>query len=164
MKVLKRQVDPLVYKMLTEDPGQVSFEEIGGLTEQMKLLRETVELPITNPELFKRVGIQPPKGVLLYGPPGTGKTLLARALASNVKASFMKVVASSIMNKYIGESAALIKEMFTFAKLNQPCIIFIDEIDAIGGKRLSEGSSSDWEIQRTLMELLGQMDGFDSVG
>ena len=143
MKVLKRQVDPLVYKMLTEDPGQVSFEEIGGLTEQMKLLRETVELPITNPELFKRVGIQPPKGVLLYGPPGTGKTLLARALASNVKTSFMKVVASSIMNKYIGESAAHIKEMFTFAKLNQPCIIFIDEIDAIGGKRLSEGSSSD---------------------
>lgn len=118
MKVLKRQVDPLVYKMLTEDPGQVSFEEIGGLTEQMKLLRETVELPITNPELFKRVGIQPPKGVLLYGPPGTGKTLLARALASNVKANFMKVVASSIMNKYIGESAALIKEMFTYAKLN----------------------------------------------
>lgn len=104
--------------MLTEDPGQVSFEEIGGLTEQMKLLRETVELPITNPELFKRVGIQPPKGVLLYGPPGTGKTLLARALASNVKANFMKVVASSIMNKYIGESAALIKEMFTYAKLN----------------------------------------------
>lgn len=118
MKVLKWQVDPLVYKMLTEDPGQVSFEEIGGLTEQMKLLRETVELPITNPELFKRVGIQPPKGVLLYGPPGTGKTLLARALASNVKANFMKVVASSIMNKYIGESAALIKEMFTYAKLN----------------------------------------------
>lgn len=130
----------------------------------MKLLRETIELPITNPELFKRVGIAPPKGVLLYGPPGTGKTLLARALASNVKANFMKVVASSIMNKYIGESAGLIREMFTYARLNQPCIIFIDEIDAIGGKRLSEGSSSDREIQRTLMELLSQMDGFDSLG
>lgn len=130
----------------------------------MKLLWETVELPITNPELFKWVGISPPKGVLLYGPPGTGKTLLARALASNVKANFMKIVASSIMNKYIGESAALIWEMFTYAKLNQPCIIFIDEIDAIGGKRLGEGSSSDREIQRTLMELLSQMDGFDTLG
>lgn len=163
MKVLKRQIDPLVYKMLTEDPGNVSFDEIGGLSEQMKLLREAIELPITNPELFKRVGISPPKGVLLYGPPGTGKTLLARALASNVKANFMKVVASSIMNKYIGESASLIREMFTYAKLNQPCIIFIDEIDAIGGKRI-EGSSSDREIQRTLMELLSQMDGFDTLG
>ena len=164
MKVLKRAVDPQVYKMLNEDPGNVSFDEIGGLGDQLRILRESIELPITNPELFKRVGITAPKGVLLYGPPGTGKTLLARALASNVKANFMKVVASSIMNKYIGESARLIKEMFTFAKQNQPCIIFIDEIDAIGGKRLSEGSSSDREIQRTLMELLGQMDGFDPVG
>lgn len=131
---------------MTEDPGNVSFDEIGGLGEQLRILRESIELPITNPELFKRVGISAPKGVLLYGPPGTGKTLLARALASNVKANFMKVVASSIMNKYIGESARLIKEMFTYAKLNQPCIIFIDEVDAIGGKRLSEGSSSDREI------------------
>ena len=118
MKVLKRAVDPQVYKMLNEDPGNVSFDEIGGLGDQLRILRESIELPITNPELFKRVGITAPKGVLLYGPPGTGKTLLARALASNVKANFMKVVASSIMNKYIGESARLIKEMFTFAKQN----------------------------------------------
>lgn len=164
MKPLKREVDPTVYKMLTEDPGKVPYEDIGGLTEQMHTLRETIELPITNPELFKRVGIKAPKGVLLYGPPGTGKTLLARALAYNVNANFMKVVASSIMEKYIGESARLIREMFTYAKNNQPCIIFIDEIDAIGGRRLSEGNSSDREIQRTLMELLSQMDGFDSLG
>lgn len=164
MKVLKREVDPQVYKMLTEDPGSIDFDQIGGLSEQLRSLRETIELPITNPELFKRVGISAPKGVLLYGPPGTGKTLLARALASNVNANFMKVVASSIMDKYIGESARLIREMFAYAKNNQPCIIFIDEIDAIGGRRLSEGNSSDREIQRTLMELLSQMDGFDPLG
>ena len=164
MKPLKREVDPLVHKMLTEDPGKVAYEDIGGLGEQMRMLRETIELPITNPELFKRVGISAPKGVLLYGPPGTGKTLLARALAYNVNAKFMKVVASSIMEKYIGESARIIREMFAYAKNNQPCIIFIDEIDALGGRRLSEGNSSDREIQRTLMELLSQMDGFDSLG
>ena len=164
MKALKREVDPMVHKMLTEDPGQVSYDDIGGLQDQLRTLRETIELPISNPELFKRIGIAAPKGVLLYGPPGTGKTLLARALAYNVNANFMKVVASSIMDKYIGESARLIREMFTYAKNHQPCIIFIDEIDAIGGRRLSEGSSSDREIQRTLMELLSQMDGFDPLG
>ena len=164
MKALKREVDPMVHKMLTEDPGKVSYDDIGGLQDQLRTLRETIELPISNPELFKRVGISAPKGVLLYGPPGTGKTLLARALAYNVNANFMKVVASSIMDKYIGESARLIREMFTYAKNHQPCIIFIDEIDAIGGRRLSEGSSSDREIQRTLMELLSQMDGFDPLG
>lgn len=164
MRPLAREVDPLVHRMLTEDPGNVAYDEIGGLQDQMQVLRETIELPITNPELFKRIGISAPKGVLLYGPPGTGKTLLARALASNVNASFMKVVASSIMDKYIGESARLIREMFTYAKNHQPCIIFIDEIDAIGGRRLSDGTSSDREIQRTLMELLSQMDGFDPLG
>lgn len=101
---------------------------------------------MTNVELFRRVGIKPPKGVLLYGPPGTGKTLLARALASNVQAKFLKIVASSIVDKYIGESAWVIREMFAYARENEPCIIFMDEIDAIGGKRFSEGTSADWEI------------------
>jgi len=127
-------------------------------------LRETIELPLTNPELFKRVGIKPPKGVLLYGPPGTGKTLLARALACQMDCKFLKVVASSIVDKYIGESARVIREMFAYAKDNQPCIIFMDEIDAIGGKRLAEGSSADREIQRTLMELLNHLDGFEDLG
>lgn len=112
-------------------------------------------------DLFVRVGISPPKGVLLYGPPGTGKTLLARAIACNIEASFLKVVSSAIVDKYIGESARLIREMFGYAKEKQPCVIFMDEIDAIGGRRFSEGTSADREIQRTLMELLNQLDGFD---
>ena len=107
---------------------------------------------------------QAPKGVLLYGPPGTGKTLLARALASNINGTFLKVVASAIVDKYIGESARVIREMFGFAKDHQPCVIFMDEIDAIGGSRFSEGTSADREIQRTLMELLNQMDGFEEQG
>jgi 26S proteasome regulatory subunit T4 len=102
--------------------------------------------------------------VLLYGPPGTGKTLLARALASNINATFLKVVASAIVDKYIGESARIIREMFGFARDHEPCVIFMDEIDAIGGSRFSEGTSADREIQRTLLELLNQMDGFEDQG
>merc|ERR1711902_446600 len=126
MRYLPREVDPLVYNMSHEDPGDVSYSGIGGLGEQIRELREVIELPLLNPELFQRVGIVPPKGCLLYGPPGTGKTLYARD--------------------------------------HQPCIIFMDEIDAIGGRRFSEGTSADREIQRTLMELLNQMDGFDVLG
>ncbi len=164
MLILPREVDPNVHNMLAEDPGAVKYQDVGGLTNQIRDLRETIELPLTNPELFQRVGIKAPKGVLLYGPPGTGKTLLARALACQIDAKFLKVVASSIVDKYIGESARVIREMFGYAKDNQPCIIFMDEVDAIGGKRLAEGSSADREIQRTLMELLNQLDGFDELG
>ncbi|KAJ1062282.1 hypothetical protein K5549_012763 [Capra hircus] len=146
-RYLPREVDPLVYNMSHEDPGNVSYSEIGGLSEQIWELREVIELPLTNPESFQHVGIIPPKGCLLYGPPGKGKTLLAR------------VVSSSIVEKYIGKSARLIKEMFNYARDHQPCIIFMDEIDAIGGRRFSEGT----EIQRSLMELLNQMDGFDTL-
>jgi len=164
MRILPREVDPMVYNMRHEDPGSVSFSAVGGLQDQIRELREVIELPLTNPEIFARVGIQPPKGVLLYGPPGTGKTLLARAIASNIESNFLKVVSSAIVDKYIGESARVIREMFGYAKDHQPCIIFMDEIDAIGGRRFSEGTSSDREIQRTLMELLNQLDGFDSLG
>ena len=164
MRALPREVDPTVYHMLNEDPGGISFGEIGGLGEQVRELREVIELPLTNPELFVRVGIKAPKGVLLYGPPGTGKTLLARALASNINATFLKVVASAIVDKYIGESARVIREMFGFAKDHQPCVIFMDEVDAIGGSRFSDGTSADREIQRTLMELLNQLDGFEQLG
>ena len=146
---LPREVDPLVYNMSHEDPGNVSFGEVGGLSEQIRELREVVELPLTNPELFQRVGITPPKGCLLFGPPGitfytskfvylyiillgTGKTLLARAVASQLDCNFLKVVSSAIVDKYIGESARMIREMFAYAKDHQPCIIFMDEIDAIG--------------------------------
>lgn len=164
MRQLPREVDPSVYHMQSDGEQQISFTEIGGLNEQIRELRETIELPLTNPELFNRVGIKPPKGVLLYGPPGTGKTLLAKALASNINATFLKVVASAIVDKYIGESARIIREMFGFAKDHQPCVIFMDEVDAIGGSRFSEGTSADREIQRTLMELLNQLDGFEGLG
>ncbi|KAK1315113.1 hypothetical protein QJS10_CPA06g00728 [Acorus calamus] len=156
MRALPREVDP-VYNMLHEDPGNVSYSAVGGLSDQIRELRESIELPLMNPELFLR-------GVLLYGPPGTGKTLLARAIASNIDANFLKVVSSAIIDKYIGESARLIREMFGYARDHQPCIIFMDEIDAIGGRRFSEGTSADREIQRTLMELLNQLDGFDQLG
>ncbi|KAL6963827.1 26S proteasome regulatory subunit 10B A [Sarracenia purpurea var. burkii] len=164
MRALPREVDPVVYNMLHEDPGNISYSAVGGLSDQIRELRESIELPLMNPELFIRVGIKPPKGVLLYGPPGTGKTLLARAIASNIDANFLKVVSSAIIDKYIGESARLIREMFGYARDHQPCIIFMDEIDAIGGRRFSEGTSADREIQRTLMELLNQLDGFDNLG
>ena len=164
VRVLPRQVDPQVYNMQSMDSDKkISFQEIGGLQEQMRALREVIELPLSNPELFLRVGISAPKGVLLFGPPGTGKTLLAKAIASNVDAHFLKVAGSSIVDKYIGESARMIREMFAFAKEHEPCIIFIDEVDAIGSKRI-DGTSSDREVQRTLMELLNQLDGFDQLG
>merc|ERR1712187_123654 len=142
----------------------VSYKSIGGLNEQIREIRESIELPLTNPELFQRVGIKPPKGVLLYGPPGTGKTLLTRAMANQMECKFMKVVSSAIVDKYIGESARVIREMFGYARENSPCIIFMDEIDAIGGRRFSQGTSADREIQRTLMELLNQLDGFEELG
>jgi len=164
MRLLPREVDPMVYNMLNESPGTVTYADIGGVSEQIRELREVIELPLTNPELFLRVGIKPPKGVLLYGPPGTGKTLLARALANNIEAKFLKVVASAIVDKYIGESARIIREMFGYARDHEPCVIFMDEVDAIGGRRFSEGTSADREIQRTLMELLNQLDGFEVLG
>lgn len=164
MKVLPRETDPLVYNMTSFEQGDISFEGIGGLTDQIRELREVIELPLKNPEIFQRVGIKTPKGVLLYGPPGTGKTLLAKAVAATIGANFIFSPASGIVDKYIGESARIIREMFAYAKEHEPCIIFMDEIDAIGGRRFSEGTSADREIQRTLMELLTQMDGFDNLG
>ncbi|CCH60632.1 hypothetical protein TBLA_0D01240 [Henningerozyma blattae CBS 6284] len=164
MRILPRETDPLVYNMTAFEQGEISFDGIGGLTEQIRELREVIELPLKNPEIFERVGIKPPKGVLLYGPPGTGKTLLAKAVAATIGANFIFSPASGIVDKYIGESARIIREMFAYAKEHEPCIIFMDEIDAIGGRRFSEGTSADREIQRTLMELLSQMDGFDNLG
>ncbi|OIR58334.1 MAG: 26S proteasome regulatory subunit T4, RPT4/PSMC6 [Amphiamblys sp. WSBS2006] len=164
MRVLPREVDPSVYAMSAEDPGVVSFDDVGGLTEQIRELREVIELPLLSPEIFQRVGVKAPKGVLLYGPPGTGKTLLARAIASSLDCNFLKIVSSAIIEKYIGESARLIREIFSYAKTHEPCVIFMDEIDAIGSKRVSDNNSSDREVQRTLMELLNQMDGFDELG
>lgn len=164
MRILPRETDPLVYNMTSFEQGEISFDGIGGLTDQIRELREVIELPLKNPEIFQRVGIKPPNGVLLYGPPGTGKTLLAKAVAATIGANFIFSPASGIVDKYIGESARIIREMFAYAKEHEPCIIFMDEVDAIGGRRFSEGTSADREIQRTLMELLTQMDGFDNLG
>ncbi|KAG0440578.1 26S proteasome regulatory subunit 10B [Dictyocoela muelleri] len=163
MRVLSREIDPVVFMMAEEKPGDVDFSEIGGLEMQIRELREVVELPLTNPEIFKRVGVVPPKGVLLYGPPGTGKTLLARAVAATLNVNFIKIVSSAIIEKYIGESSRMVREIFSYASERRPCIIFMDEIDAIGGKRSSESSSADREVQRTLMELLAQLDGFKKL-
>mmetsp|Transcript_39445 Transcript_39445/g.80928 ORF Transcript_39445/g.80928 Transcript_39445/m.80928 type:complete len:468 (+) Transcript_39445:357-1760(+) len=141
----------------------VNFEDVAGCDGAKLELAEVVDF-LKQPEVYSANGCRIPRGVILDGPPGTGKTLLARALASNINGTFLKVVASAIVDKYIGESARIIREMFGFAKDHQPCVIFMDEIDAIGGSRFSEGTSADREIQRTLMELLNQMDGFEDQG
>ena len=161
MRALPRETDPTVYRIMAEDVDEkLDFGSVGGLEEAVRELREVIELPIKHPELFTRVGIKPPKGVLLYGPPGTGKTLLARVVAATCGVKFLKIVASSIVDKYIGESARLVREIFAYARQEAPCIIFIDEIDAIGGSRGRGHSSTDREVKRTLLELLQQLDGF----
>jgi proteasome regulatory subunit len=134
------------------------------LDEQIIEVKETVELPLKEPELFEKIGIDPPKGILLYGPPGTGKTLLAKAVANETNATFIKIVASEFVKKYIGEGARLVREVFELAKEKAPAIIFIDELDAVAAKRLKSSTSGDREVQRTLMQLLAELDGFESRG
>jgi 26S proteasome regulatory subunit T4 len=146
MRTLSPKLDPKIYQWIHENPGSVDFSSIGGLSQQMKELREVIELPLKNPELFQKVGISLPKGCLLYDPPGTGKTLLARAIAKELEANFVTVVSSAIVDSYIRESARIIREMFAYAKTHSLCIIFMDEIDAIGGRRLSEGTNTDREL------------------
>jgi proteasome regulatory subunit len=150
--------------MEIEGKPNISYEQIGGLDEQIIELKETVELPLLKPELFDKIGIEPPKGVLLYGPPGTGKTLLAKAVAHETNATFIKIVASEFVKKYIGEGARLVREVFELANEKAPSIIFIDELDAVAAKRLNSSTSGDREVQRTLMQLLAELDGFDSRG
>jgi proteasome regulatory subunit len=164
VNVLPSEKDPVVTGMEIEERPQVSYGEIGGLDEQIVEIKETVELPLKKPELFEKIGIEPPKGVLLYGPPGTGKTLLAKAVANETHAAFIKIVASEFVRKYIGEGARLVRGVFDLAKEKSPSIIFIDEIDAIAAKRLKSSTSGDREVQRTLMQLLAEMDGFESRG
>jgi len=162
--VLPSSKDPIVYSMEIIDSPNISYDDIGGLESQIQEIRETVELPLLKPELFERVGIEPPRGVLLYGPPGTGKTLLAKAVAKHTESVFIRIVGSELVQKYIGEGARLVRELFEMAKEKTPSIIFIDELDAIGAKRLDSATSGDREVQRTLMQLLAEMDGFESRG
>merc|ERR1712135_8724 len=138
--------------------------DIGGLDSQITEIKESVELPLTHPEYYEEMGIKPPKGVILYGPPGTGKTLLAKAVANQTSATFLRVVGSELIQKYLGDGPKLVRELFRVAEEHSPSIVFIDEIDAIGTKRYDSNSGGEREIQRTMLELLNQLDGFDSRG
>jgi proteasome regulatory subunit len=164
MCILPSPKDPAVFGMEIEEVPELDFSHVGGLEAQISEVRETVELPLKRPDLFQKVGIEPPKGVLLYGPPGTGKTLLAKAVAHSTEATFLRVVGSELVQKYIGEGARLVRELFELAKSKAPAIIFIDELDAIGARRMDGATSGDREVQRTLMQLLAEMDGFDPRG
>ncbi len=160
MNVLPAPLDPVVTGAEIIDKPNLSYDDIGGLKEQMVELREAVEDPLLRPELYKKVGIEPPKGVLLVGPPGTGKTLMAKAVANATNATFIRLVGSELVQKYIGEGARLVRELFELAKEKSPSIIFIDELDSVGAKRLDVATSGDREVQRTLMQLLSELDGF----
>ncbi|UCC21393.1 MAG: proteasome-activating nucleotidase [Promethearchaeota archaeon] len=165
MEVLPTKLDPFVKGMEVIDSiPDISYADVGGLEEQMQEVRETVELPLKKPELFERIGIEPPKGVLLFGPPGTGKTLLAKAVAHETEATFIRIIGSELVQKFIGEGARLVREIFNLAKEKAPTILFIDELDAIGSQRLKIATSGDREVQRTLMQLLSELDGFEQRG
>ncbi len=153
-----------VEKFVIVEKPNVEWEDIGGLEGQIREMREIVELPLNRPELFEKIGILPPKGVLLHGPPGTGKTLLAKAVATATNSTFIEVVGSELVQKFIGEGAKLVKEIFHLAKEKAPSIIFIDELDALAAKRVDVGTSGEREVQRTFMQLLAEIDGFKSLG
>merc|ERR1712184_196500 len=162
--VLSDDTDPMVTVMKLEKAPQETYADIGGLDQQIQEIKESVELPLTHPEYYEEMGIKPPKGVILYGPPGTGKTLLAKAVANQTSATFLRIVGSELIKKYLGEGPKLVREIFKIAEDNAPSIVFIDEIDAIGTKRYDSSSSGTKEVQRTMLELLNQLDGFDSRG
>lgn len=163
-KILPSNVDPLVSLMKVEKVPDSTYDMVGGLKKQIEEVKDVIELPIKHPELYEATGISQPKGVLLYGPPGTGKTLLARAVAHHSDCTFIRVSGGELVQKYIGEGAKLVRELFQMAKQHAPSIIFMDEIDSIGGKRLDGGrGGGDSEVQRTMLELLNQLDGFDTT-
>lgn len=162
--ILQDETDPMVSVMKVEKAPLESYADVGGLEQQIQEIKEAVELPLTHPELYEDIGIKPPKGVILYGEPGTGKTLLAKAVANSTSATFLRVVGSELIQKYLGDGPKLVRELFRVADDLAPSIVFIDEIDAIGTKRYDSHSGGEREIQRTMLELLNQMDGFDAVG
>ncbi|KAH7650508.1 26S proteasome regulatory subunit S4 like AAA ATpase [Cryptosporidium bovis] len=158
------EVDPLVSVMKVDKAPLESYADIGGLEQQIQEIKEAVEIPLTHPELYDDIGIKPPKGVILYGPPGTGKTLLAKAVANETSATFLRVVGSELIQKYLGDGPKLVRELFRVAEENAPSIVFIDEIDAVGTKRHDSQSGGERDIQRTMLELLNQLDGFEARG
>lgn len=162
--VLTDDADPLVSVMKLDKAPTESYADIGGLEQQIQEVREAVELPLLHPELYEEMGIKPPKGVILYGGPGTGKTLLAKAVANQTSATFLRIVGSELIQKYLGDGPRLVRQIFQVAAEHAPSIVFIDEIDAIGTKRYESTSGGEREIQRTMLELLNQLDGFDDRG
>lgn len=161
---LPPRIDPIVTTMQVEEKPDVTYADVGGCAEQIEKLREIIEMPLLHPEKFETLGIDPPKGVLLYGPPGTGKTLLARAVANRTESVFIRVIGSELVQKYIGEGARMVREIFQMARSKKSCIIFFDEVDAFGGARFGDADGAEHEVQRTMLELITQLDGFDSRG
>ena len=163
VELLHEAWDPMVSGAEMVEKPTISYADVAGLDEQVESVREAIELPLIKPELFEKIGIVPPKGVLLVGPPGCGKTLLAKAVANHTDATFIRMVGSELAQKYIGEGGRMVRELFSLAKEKAPSVIFLDEIDAIGSKRLDGSTSGDREVQRTLMQLLAELDGFDAL-
>ena len=163
IEVLHDAWDPMVSGAEMVERPDTDYDSVAGLEEQKQYVREAIELPLNSPELFEQVGVEPPKGILLVGPPGCGKTLLAKAVANHTEATFIRMVGSELAQKYIGEGGRMVRELFSLAKEKSPSIIFLDEIDAIGAKRLDGSTSGDREVQRTLMQLLAELDGFDAL-
>ncbi len=163
VKVLSKPIDTRAVAMELIDAPETDYAMIGGMEPQIQEIKETIELPLIEPELFRRIGIKPPRGILLYGPPGTGKTMLARAVARSTKATFIKLSGPELVHKYLGEGARLVREMFQMAREKAPSILFIDEIDAVGGIRTGSTDGSE-EVNRTMMQLLAEMDGFEDRG
>ncbi len=153
-----------VEKFVIMDKPTESWKHIGGLKSEIQEVKEVIELPLTKPQLFEKIGITPPKGILLFGPPGTGKTLLAKAVANSTNATFIEVVGSELVQKFIGEGAKLVKDIFTLARKKAPSIVFIDEIDALAATRMDTGTSGEREVNRTFMQLLAELDGFEHLG
>jgi proteasome regulatory subunit len=164
VKRLDKETDVRARVMQVDHSPDVTYADIGGLEAQMQEVRETVEMPLDRPEMFQQVGIDPPSGVLLHGPPGTGKTMLAKAVANQTDATFIKMAGSELVHKFIGEGAKLVRDLFEVARENEPAVLFIDEIDAIASKRTDSKTSGDAEVQRTMMQLLSEMDGFEERG
>jgi proteasome regulatory subunit len=164
VKLIGNIYDSRVRVMELEESPTISYQDIGGLEDQITEIRESVEYPLTKPEIFRRIGVEPPKGILLHGSPGTGKTLIAKAVAHEAHATFIRMSGSELVHKFIGEGAGLVRELFMLARERAPAIVFIDEIDSVGSTRTHDGTSGSAEVQRTLMQLLAEMDGFDNRG
>ncbi|WBY56395.1 26S protease regulatory subunit 6B [Plasmodium yoelii yoelii] len=161
VNILPSESDSSIQLLQVSERPNVKYTDLGGLDTQKQEMREAVELPLKSPELYEKIGIEPPMGILIYGPPGTGKTMLVKAVANETKVTFIGVVGSEFVQKYLGEGPRMVRDVFRLARENSPSIIFIDEVDAIATKRFDAQTGADREVQRILLELLNQMDGFD---